>query len=271
MKSSVTVSLVPEAKGGPFIFWNGLEDACQKAAKLGFDAIEVFSPGPESLDASKIRPLLAAHNLQLAALGTGGGWIRHKLTLTHTDARVRGRACDFIKAMIDRACQFRAAVIVGSLQGRWENPVSREQALAWLAEGFRGLQTHASQAGIPLFYEFLNRYETNLINRLPDAIAFLKNNQLSGVKVLADLFHMNIEESSISEAIRASGDWIGHVHFVDSNRRAAGFGHIDFASVISALRSISYQGYLSAEATAYPDSESAAAQTIKAFKSLVSG
>ena len=33
VKSSVTVSLVPEAKGGPFIFWDGLEDAAKQAAE----------------------------------------------------------------------------------------------------------------------------------------------------------------------------------------------------------------------------------------------
>ena len=49
------------------------------------------------------------------------------------------------------------------------------------------------------------------------------------MKLLADLFHMNIEEANLAEAIRAAGSHIGHVHFADSNRRAAGMGHTDFA------------------------------------------
>ena len=47
--------------------------------------------------------------------------------------------------------------------------------------------------------------------------------------VLLDAFHMNIEEVSIGDAIRAAGERLGYFHVVDSNRRAAGFGHVDYA------------------------------------------
>ena len=57
---------------------------------------------------------------------------------------------------------------------------------------------------------------------------------------------MNIEESDLPAAIQVGGDLIGHLHFVDSNRRAAGFGHIDFPPIVAALRAIGYAGYASA-------------------------
>ena len=47
------------------------------------------------------------------------------------------------------------------------------------------------------------------------------------VRILADMFHMNIEEADMAESIRQFGILIGHVHFADSNRRAIGFGHTD--------------------------------------------
>jgi sugar phosphate isomerase/epimerase len=56
------------------------------------------------------------------------------------------------------------------------------------------------------------------------------------------------------------------VHFVDSNRRPAGMGHIDFVPIAQALRDIEYEGYASAEALPYPDSLGAAQQTIAAFR-----
>src|SRR3712207_508724 len=49
VKSAVTISLVPEARGGPFVFWDGLEAGCREAAALGFDAVEVFAPGRSAL------------------------------------------------------------------------------------------------------------------------------------------------------------------------------------------------------------------------------
>ncbi len=50
IRSAVTISLVPEARGGPFVFWEGLAAGCQKAASFGFDAVEVFARSAEELD-----------------------------------------------------------------------------------------------------------------------------------------------------------------------------------------------------------------------------
>jgi sugar phosphate isomerase/epimerase len=58
------------------------------------------------------------------------------------------------------------------------------------------------------------------------------------------------------------------VHLADSNRRAAGFGHTDFAPVVAALRDVGYTGYLSAEVLALPDPRRAAEQTIASFRRL---
>jgi sugar phosphate isomerase/epimerase len=265
MKPAVTVSLVPEARGGPFIFWDDLANACKKAAELGYAAIEVFPPAPSELNTSELRRLLKEHRLALATLGTGGGWIRQKLTLTSSDQMVRDRALSFVKEMIDVAAPFGAAVILGSMQGRAEGDVSRSDALNYLGEALAALADHAHQRNVVLLYEHLNRYETNLLNRIEDVVPFIQ--PFGGrVKILADLFHMSIEEASIPDAIRAGGDMIGHVHFADSNRRPAGLGHTDFNSVFRALREINYSGYVSAEAFPYPDSDTAARQTMDSFR-----
>jgi sugar phosphate isomerase/epimerase len=86
------------------------------------------------------------------------------------------------------------------------------------------------------------------------------------VVLLADLFHMNIEEADPAAALRAGGARIGHVHFVDSNRRPAGLGHIDLRPIAAALQEIGYAGFASAEALPYPDPDAAARQTIEAFR-----
>ena len=122
---------------------------------------------------------------------------------------------------------------------------------------------------MPFIYEPLNRYETNLFNRLADAAAFLEVNDLKNVVLLADLFHMNIEERDVAAAILEVGRHIGHVHFADSNRQAIGFGHTDIAPIAAALLEIGYPGYLSAEILPLPDPEAAARQTISSIRSLL--
>ncbi len=266
MRSAITVSLVPDAKGGPFVFWDGLADAFAQSAALGFDAVEIFPPSASPVDVAEVKALSQEHGLAIAALGTGGGWVINKWTLTHADCSIRAQAREFIRAIIDKAAALGAPTILGSMQGRWEGEVTREQALAWLAEALEDLGEHAAGHGVPFLYEFLNRYETNLCNRLADTDAFLRTLRTKNVRILADLFHMNIEERDPAAALREAGGLVGHVHFADSNRQAIGSGHTDIAAVILALREIGYTGYLSAEILPLPDSVSAARQTIEAFR-----
>ena len=270
MRSAITVSLVPQAKGGPFVFWDGLADAADHASDLGFDALEIFPPNADALDVAAIQELLAPRRLAVAAIGTGGGWVVHKWTLTHADPGIRARAKGFIRSIIEKAAALGAPAILGSMQGRWEGDVSRDQALAWLAEALDELGNHAGEHGQPFLYEPLNRYETNLIHRTGDAAAWLRTLPTRNVRILSDLFHMNIEEADIAEALRAGGDLVGHVHFADSNRHAIGLGHTHVAPIIAALRDTNYKGYLSAEILPLPDSATAAQKTMESFRRFTS-
>ncbi len=270
MKSAVTISLVTEARSGPFVFHDGLADGCMRASKLGFDAVEVFPPNAEEVKEAELRALLQSHRLELAAMGTGAGWIKHQWSLSSADKEIRRQARHFIRSIIDRAGAFGAPAIVGSMQGKFEAARSRTEALDILAEELGELSEHSQRAhGVRLLFEPLNRYESNLFNRLEDAVEWLQANNLHHVAVLADLFHMNIEESHMGQAIERADKRIGHVHFADSNRQAIGFGHLNAAEIVCALRTINYSGYLSAEIFPKPDSDRAASQTIQSFRRLV--
>lgn len=267
MKSAITISLVSEAKGGPFVFWD-LPGGCQQAEALGYSAVEIFPPSADAIRALCVDQFLAQHNLKLAAMGTGAGWVKHKLTLTSPDSSIRNQAMAFIRSIIDVAGPLGAPAIIGSMQGRYADDVTKEQALTWLGDALKVLGAHASQYKVPLLYEPLNRYETNLCNTQAEGGALLKKLKTKNVLLLADLFHMNIEEVDIASGLRDGGKYIGHIHFVDSNRRPAGCGHLDYEPIIAALRDIGYEGYLSAEALSWPDPQTAAKQTIKMFDTV---
>jgi len=269
IQSAVTISLVPEARGGPFVFWEDLAAGCAKAKSLGFDAVEIFARSAEELNAKTFRKVLEEHQVKLAAMGTGAGWIVHKLRFTDPDSIVRRRAQQFVGAIIDFAGAFGAPAIVGSMQGRWEGAVTCADALGWLREALEQLGPRAHALGVPLLFEPLNRYETNLIRTVDEAIELLRPLRTKNVKLLCDLFHMNIEESSVADAVRRAGPLVGHVHFADSNRHAVGFGHTDMPPILRALADIGYNGYLSAEILPLPDGGAAAAQTRASFHKLV--
>lgn len=268
MKSAVTVSLVGQARGGPFVFWDDLATACTEAATLGFDAIELFAPGPKAVEPALLQKLLDDHDLRLAAVGTGAGMVVHKLSLSAAEADKREAAIDFVRSMIRFGAEFSAPAIIGSMQGRW-NPGDEADATSRLVDSLQILGKEAAQCGTQLLYEPLNRYETNFACTLAAGVALLDRVGEPSLKLLADLFHMNIEESSTPQAIREHAAHIGHVHFADNNRRAVGYGQSDIAAAIAALKDVGYDGYLSAEVFALPDSRSAAEQTMKSFRRFV--
>jgi len=271
MKSAITICLVPEARQGPFVFHTtlageGLAAACRTAAELGFDAVEIFPESAEAFPVAQLSRLLAEHGLSVAAVGTGAGWVKHKLHLCHADAGVRAQARDFIGAIIDVAGQFGAPAIIGSMQGRFEGDLSRDEAIEHLASALDALGVRAAAHGQVLLYEPLNRYETNLFNRQGEAAAWLESLGLFNVRLLCDLFHMNIEEADIAAALAAADRWVGHVHWADSNRQAMGLGHTDTGPVVASLRGIGYEGFLSAEVFPLPMPLDAARQTIASLR-----
>ena len=265
IKSCVTIALVPQIKTGPWIYWNDLEKSMAKAAALGFDAIELFTSKADAIDVATLSNLLIKYKLKLAAIGTGAGKVLHGLTLTDVNQDVRAKAVSFITDMISFGAKFGATAIIGSMQGNIAAGIERSQAMNWLSEGLTTLDHHAQLNGVKLIYEPLNRYETNLLNTIAEGSSFLTSLKTTNTTLLADLFHMNIEETDIAESINKYSTFIGHVHFADSNRRPIGNGHTEMGKIAQALKDSKYNGFISAEAFPWPDEDGAAKQTITSF------
>jgi sugar phosphate isomerase/epimerase len=98
-----------------------------------------------------------------------------------------------------------------------------------------------------VFLEPLNRYEATFLNRVGQAAVLARMIDRPRVLALADLFHMNIEETSFDDPILEAGDWLGHVHLAGNTRLEPGVGMLDPLPAFRALRRIGYGGWLSLE------------------------
>lgn len=110
------------------------------------------------------------------------------------------------------------------------------------------LAEHAESVGVCVLWEPLNRYEQWWFNRLENGADLCDRVGSEGCKVMADFFHMSIEEDDIADALRQFGErYVRHVHLADSNRATPGHGHTDFAGPFAVLEEIGFDGYMALE------------------------
>lgn len=267
IKKSIVVSTQP-TKFSALAFKEDLDKNIKKVADLGFDGVELAVRDPEYLDVEKVIQLVKESDLEVPAIGTGQAWGDEGLSFSDPNEVVRKMAVERIINQIRFASHFNAQVIIGLIRGIVKEGVTREQAEEWTIASLRECAEFAQEQNIKLTLEPVNRYEGNFINTLREGIDFIKKVDVSGLGLLADTFHMNIEEASIYDSIIQAKDYISHVHFADSNRWAPGYGHLDFNKVVETLKEINFQGYVSAEILPMPDQESAAEMTIKTLNQL---
>ncbi|HHT73299.1 MAG TPA: sugar phosphate isomerase/epimerase [Firmicutes bacterium] len=125
---------------------------------------------------------------------------------------------------------------------------SLEEDRERLIEHLRILGEYAHSLGTAVLLEPLNRYQAHYINQITEALDIIETVESPGVRLIADLFHMNVEEANPLASLAVAGSHLSYVHLSDSNRRLPGLGHIDFGAVFRELERIGFQGPASVEA-----------------------
>ena len=268
MKLSIVLS-THAASFEPLVYQGDLEDSVAKIASLGYDGVELAVRDPNLLDGEHLRRLMADYDLEVPAIGTGQAYNEEGLSFTDPDGSVRARAIERIIDQIDLASTLEAVVIVGLIRGRVVEGVGRERAMDWLVTALQECLQEAARRDVKLALEPLNRYETELINSVAEGLSLVAQMKADNFGLLLDTFHMNIEERSIEESILQAGPRIFHFHVADSNRWYPGGGHLEFASIVAALREVGYRGYLSVEALPLPDAQRCAQRAIEHLRQMI--
>lgn len=269
MKISASVADKPGAFS-PFLFVGDLFEGMDRAVALGYDAVELFVLDPREVGFERIADGVRARGLAVSAVGPGLASYRYGWLLTEPDAEKRRNCVERIMEGIRLAAHFRTSVNIGGSRGNLaEDPELRRRQRGWFLEAIRQCADFAGPLGVQLGIEPLNRYETNYINAVDEALEFLAEVDRPNVGLLLDTFHMNVEEASLEAAVAKARGRLLNVHLADSNRLAPGFGHTDLKSVVSQLRAIGYDRYLSMEILRLPSVEDAAAQAVRHTRELL--
>jgi len=246
------------------------QERLEKAARLGYDGVELMVARPHELDAAEIRTAVACQGLEIAAIASGAVYMVDKLTLLATETDVMQRAKARLAELIEFAAAVGAPIVtIGGFRGRlaWAGGSALERLITVL----RSAAAYAASKDVRIVLEPLNRYESDIVNNTQEALALFDQVGHSQLGLLLDTFHVNIEEASPTDSFR-QGVLVGrlwHVHLGDSNRLPPGQGHMDFPAIVAALREADYRGYLSAELLPRPDPDAAAVATLEYMRRLI--
>lgn len=218
-------------------------------AELGFDVLEICVEDPTTVSGGSLRQAAAEAGVSVSLCGAFGP--DRDVSHDHADGRRRG--LEYLKQCIDIAAEAGAPNVIGPMysavgKARLVPENEREQQRKWAAEGLRAAGEYAAERGVGLAIEPLNRFETDLVNTTAQGLDLCDRIGLDNVGLLLDTFHMNIEEQSLPEAIRAAGSRLRQLHACENDRGAPGSGHIDWDGVFGAVRDIGFNGLVAIEA-----------------------
>ena len=221
------------------------------AEAYGFDAVEL-NGGALADDAGRAERRQALASSRVKASSICGG-VNNRFV--DVDPAERARSRESLRRQLAYAAEVgaRGPIFVPIFSGNNHMPDLRPVKSKWdlcrdvMVELLHHIDADAREAGAIALMEPLNRYEANFLNRLEQAKGMIAEAGAQHVRIMADFFHMSIEESNIAAAIEGAGALIAHVHLADSNRKEPGAGMTDFVSGFRALRQIGFQGAMAFE------------------------
>lgn len=214
-----------------------------KVKDWGFDAIEIAIEDPSHVDPALLKKALDDKGLVChtvcAAVGPGRDFRGTK--------QEQQTSMEYMKGLLDMMPVFGAEVLVGPLYssvGRAEPKTESEFKLQWetVVNNLQELSAYAAERNLKLAIEPLNRYETDFINTCSQALQLIDDIGNDAAGILLDTYHMNIEEKNSAAAIRAAGSKLYHFHACGCDRGTPGNDHIDWNSIVAALKDVKYDG-----------------------------
>jgi len=253
MKSSVCIEMIFTEV--PFL------ERIDTAALAGFDAIEFWNWDNKDLPAVKAAVERAGIGIASFQANLGG-------TLVHPDHRESFVAS--IEKSLGKAQELGAPTLFLLTDELGEDrtvrhqfpELSEEAKYQSVFDGLRALAPLAEKAGITLLLEALNirvDHPGYFLNRSAVGFELVRAVGSPHIKLLFDIYHMQVMEGNIIQSLTHNLDVIGHVHVADvPGRHEPGTGELNYANIFKALRRAGYDRYVGFELDPTVPSEEAA-------------
>lgn len=236
----------------------------RKVKEMGFDILEVAVEQQELIDWDRLKALADETGLKITISGAFGA----ERDISSEDPRVREQGLRYITDCVRIAEKMESPVFCGPVYSavgktRLVNEDQKKREREWCVENLRKAAAVAAGSGVTIGLEPLNRFESDMVNTVDQALSIVQEVAEPALKIALDTFHCNIEEKDIPAAIRRVGrDLLCHVQANESDRGTPGTGHLPWTEIKLALKEIGYKGAMVIETFGAPSKELARAACI---------
>ncbi|HLL41620.1 MAG TPA: sugar phosphate isomerase/epimerase family protein [Segetibacter sp.] len=245
-------------------FETGSFHLVKKIKEMGYDILEVAVEDKDLIDWPKLKEVVKEEGLQVTISGAFGAG----RDISSTDSAIRKNGLQYIIDCIRIAEDMGSPIFTGPVYSavgktRIVSAEQKKQERDWCIENLKKAGEIAASCGVVVGVEPLNRFETDMVNTVHQALSIVKEVSHKNIQISLDTFHCNIEEKNIPEAIRKVGkELLCHVQGNESDRGTPGTGHLDWKGIKEALNDINYEGAMVIETFGAPSKELAAAACI---------
>ena len=235
-------------------FWS-LRKVMEYISTVGYQAIEIapftLASSVEDISSAKreeIRLLSKDYGLEVIGLH----WLLASpsgLSISSRDKKTRTRTASYLRSLVDFCSDIGGKILVfGSPKQRSiEKNSSYQETRKRAKDVFESSLDKAEEKGVTICLEPLTKHDTDFINTAEEAVSLIKEINHPNFKLHLDVKAMSDEERGIPEIIRENKEYLFHFHVNDANGLGPGFGRVDFAPIIKALKGVEYSGFISVE------------------------
>ena len=242
MKSSVCIEMIYTEV--PFM------ERIAKSAAAGFDAIEFWNWDNKDLPAIKAATENAGIGIASFQANLGG-------TLIHPEQRDDfvasvGQSLEKAREVGSPGMFLLTDELAEDRSVRFQYPeLSAEEKYDSVLQGLKMIAPLAEEAGVTLVLEPLNSKVDHVgyfLEHSATGFELVRAVDSPRIKVLYDIYHMQIMEGNVIQTLTGNLDVIGHVHVADvPGRHEPGTGELNYANILNALREAGYDKYVGFE------------------------
>lgn len=235
-----------------------LEKSFRDISALGYDGVELMTVDPDRLDWEQVQAMATKYGLAIPLVCSGEVFGQLGISFVDPDPARKKIAVDRMCRLIDFASYLGANVNVGRIRGQYTTDIPREVTYHIAVEVFRQISDYAAEKNVKIALETINILQSNFINTMEEGAEFVDKVGRSNFKLMVDVFHLNMEEKDICQAIRDFAAYTIYVHLSDSNRRYPGSCGMDFKKIVQSFKDVGYDGAFTTEVMQIPNQETAA-------------